>query len=91
MLLLVASHQGHSLTDLLALSDISKSALSRYIQLLSGQTRRVRLPDTGQTPDAEQPALLEIRPDAVDYRRKQLYLTADAVKLLQQLETVLKR
>lgn len=91
VLLLVANHQGQGLTDLLPLSDISKSALSRYIQLLSGQTRHIRFTAAEHNDSAALPALLEIKPDAVDYRRKQIYLTATAVDLLQQLETAFKR
>ena len=93
VLVLVGSHEGLSLQELLPKSSLPKSTLGRFVQLLSCDTLPQRRVSEAVVEDAEPegiPRLVESRIDPEDYRKKNVYLTTAGRKVLEQLRRIIE-
>jgi DNA-binding MarR family transcriptional regulator len=93
VLVLVGSHEGLSLQELLPKSSLPKSTLGRFVQLLSCDTLPQRRVSESVVEDAEPegvPRLVESKVDPEDYRKKNVYLTTAGRKVLEQIRRIIE-
>jgi DNA-binding MarR family transcriptional regulator len=91
-LITVAQFEGWGFVDMLPKTTISKSAFSRYIQYLSGQVFKLKNSEeveSGTLWDMVNKPLIDARPDAHDYRKKNLYLSRHGEDLLYKINALL--
>jgi DNA-binding MarR family transcriptional regulator len=78
--LIVAMNEGSSLVDIQKYSGFRQSTISRHLMDLGARNRK-REPGFG---------LIEVRPDSVDLRRNEYYLTPKGKSLINQLVDILR-